>query len=115
MALGDSLLGGGFQSPIGDFSAFQERVNRSQDIDQERYNREHLGIPVTVSDELKVEEMHKKNLQLQKKIDDLAFEKDILEVENKDKTKRYEELLEENRWLKAEVEKIHSRFSILDL
>lgn len=95
--------------------SLQDLINRGGDIDEERYEREYLGIPVTVSDGLRIEGMRKKIAWLEKANDKHIFEKEILEVENLDKTNRYEEILEENKMLKAEVEKIRSRFDILDL
>jgi excinuclease UvrABC helicase subunit UvrB len=85
-----------------------------QDIEYERYRREYLCDPV-ISDELRLNEMHRKVEELHDQIGKLVHEKEILIVKNTDTKKINEELTEENRMLKIEVEKIHSRFEILDL
>jgi hypothetical protein len=117
MGLGNNLLGG-FQ----DHGDFDELAGLTRDIERERFNKRALGIPVTVSDGIKLEEMRKKNIRLQDRINRYALEKVASEVlidesmqANNLLMKANDELLEEIKELKIEVDKIYNRFEILDL
>lgn len=93
--------------------ARQEAMERG--FNRGKFDEEYLGIPVTVSDGLKVEEVHKKIIRLQDRINGYALAKMALEADNIDLKKLNEELIKENQELRIEVDKIRSRFDILDL
>jgi len=98
-------------------------------LDEEYFKKEYHGEPVGASDSLRLNEMHQVLLRLEDKIraDALAKEaliaeninlkttnKELIE-ENIDLKTTNKELIEKNKELSIEVEKIRSRFDILDL
>jgi len=78
-------------------------------------SQKSIGIPVTVSDGLRIKEMQLKIKQLQNLVDGHVRDRDILRADNVHLRKRLEQSHERNEKLQAEVDKIHDRFDILDL
>jgi hypothetical protein len=101
----------------------EELMNRTSEIGEERFQREFMSTPpIEVSDGLRLEEMHKKILRLNDRIARYALDKIALEVHRDDALKANDILLVENKKLveeikelKIEIDKIYSRFDILDL
>ena len=104
-----------YENKITNFVSNQDIIKKCKNQDQERFNNEYLGIPVSVSEKLMIEELRKKNtrLQDQKNQNELVYK--ALKTTNNDLRKENQKLTEENQKLKKEVEKIHNRFDILDL
>lgn len=90
--------------------------NRKKEINDKTFQKEYYGMPIDkVSDSLRVEGMHKKILRLEDRINSYSLAKTALEADNIDLKKMNKELIEENQELRIKVEKIRSRFDILDL
>jgi len=94
---------------------FTEACERAYDIGDERFKREYLNDPIDVCDGARLDEMHKKILRLEDRIGQYALAKTALEVDNAELRTENKMLLEENDVLKIELDKVHSRFEILDL
>ena len=94
---------------------YKELIERMAYFDEEKFNIEYLGIPVTVSDGARIEEMQRIIKKLEERNFNHAFTNTTLKTENKDLKKKNEELIKENRKLREENNKIHNRFDILDL
>jgi len=99
-----------------DNDPLEELMNRTFEIGEERFQKEFMNSPpIEVSDGLRLEEMHKKILRLQDRINEYAFEKTALEAYSIDLRKQNEELIKENQKLRIENDQIYSRFDVLDL
>ncbi len=105
------------------FDSLKELVSRTQDIGEERFKREFMSTPpIEVSDGLRLDAMHKKILRLQDRVNEYAYAKTALEAYSIDLRKQNEELIKENQKsaeeieeLKIKLDKVYSRFDILDL
>ena len=98
----------GWVGPLGKIA------KKTQDIDDEQFKREYMRNYVEVN-ELRLNDMFKQNLRLNDRIGEYALAKIALQADNKDLRKENEELIKENQELRIVVEKIHSRYDILDL
>ena len=101
---------------------WSKEAMQREETERERFDKEYMGIPVTVSDGLKLEEMHKRNKKLQDQINKQAIAMLKLETENINLQRISDSISEENlmirkenKKLTIEVEKIHSRYDILDM
>ena len=97
-------------------------IDRKDYYGKEEFEKKYYGDPVEVSDSLRLNEMHKKIKELKDQIargdiflvmlenEKFEFQKTVKKLK-KDKKK----LTKENKELQIEVDKIRSRFDILDL
>ncbi len=83
--------------------------------DEKRFREEYIGMPVTVSDELRLDGMHKRIRELEDRNGLLHHENSVLKDDNKNLRENIHKIFLENKELLAELDKIHSRFEILDL
>ncbi len=89
--------------------------NQKRLMNEARYRQEYLGIPVSIPEDARLSEMHHQILRLQDQVKKYAWEKEGLAVQICDLITENKKLITENEELKIEVEKIHSRFDILEL
>lgn len=112
-----------YHFPLGEHHyPLEELIERANEIGDERFKKEYLCDHVEISDGLRIEEMHKKILQLNDRVAKYALDKVALEVHRDDAIEANDILLAENKKLveeikelKIEIDKIYSRFDILDL
>ena len=89
--------------------------SKKSQIMWEKNRQEERCDHVEVSDGLKIEEMHKKIERLEKQVNSHIADNKILRADLVHARKMLNQTQELNKKLQVEVNKIHSRFNILDL
>ena len=105
------------------YESLDELFGRTNEIEDERFRREYLNEPPTdVNDGARLNDMHRQILRLNERIGQYALQKTNLQIEIEELTKENEKAMAKNAELdkeilrlKEELDKVYSRFDILDL